>query len=194
MNTAPTTADDIRACARSLIIAGGYGSFSYADIAAVVGIRKASIHHHFPTKVDLVRDVVARYRQDAAAGLAALQQHVADPVAQLDAYLGYWAACIADGSASFCVCALLAAERPALPPEVAAEVSAHFRSLSSWLAAVLERGAREGRIHLVSAPDIEAEVVMASVHGAMLAARAYGDPNMFGAITRPLLARLTTPR
>ena len=52
MAIATATSDDILGCARTLIIAGGYNGFSYADVAAVVGIRKASIHHHFPTKVD----------------------------------------------------------------------------------------------------------------------------------------------
>ena len=28
----------------------GYSAFSYADLAAAVGIRKPSIHHHFPAK------------------------------------------------------------------------------------------------------------------------------------------------
>jgi TetR/AcrR family transcriptional regulator, transcriptional repressor for nem operon len=32
---------------------------------------------------------------------------------------------------------------------------------------------------------------MATVHGAMLSARAYGDPKMFGVITAPLLERLS---
>jgi TetR/AcrR family transcriptional repressor of nem operon len=32
---------------------------------------------------------------------------------------------------------------------------------------------------------------MASVHGAMLSARAYGDPAMFGAIMKPQLDLLT---
>jgi TetR/AcrR family transcriptional repressor of nem operon len=38
----------------------------------------------------------------------------------------------------------------------------------------------------------EAEAFMASVHGAMLSARAYGDPRIFGVITHPLLERLAT--
>jgi TetR/AcrR family transcriptional repressor of nem operon len=32
---------------------------------------------------------------------------------------------------------------------------------------------------------------MATIHGAMLSARAYGDPKMFGVITGPLLDRLS---
>jgi TetR/AcrR family transcriptional repressor of nem operon len=44
MNTPSSTADDILACARALIVAGGDNGFSYADIAETVGIRKPSIH------------------------------------------------------------------------------------------------------------------------------------------------------
>jgi len=185
-----TTSDNILACARSLIVASGYNGFSYADIADVIGIRKASIHHHFPSKVDLVRTLVARYRQEAEAGMANLELQVSDPLEQLRLYTGYWEACIADASAPICVCALLASELPVLPEEVALEVRAHFRTLSAWLRSVLERGARDGRLQLTSPPRAEAEAFMATVHGAMLSARAYGDPQIFGLVTGPLLERV----
>jgi TetR/AcrR family transcriptional repressor of nem operon len=188
-NLSPTS-DDILACARSLIVAGGYNGFSYADIADVVGIRKASIHHHFPSKVDLVRTLVARYREEAEAGMANLELQVSDPLQQLRLYAGYWEACIADASAPFCICALLAGQLPVLPEEVGLEVRAHFRSLSAWLTSVLERGARHGQLQLMSTPRAEAEAFMAAVHGAMLSARAYGDPKIFGVVTGPLLERL----
>lgn len=185
-----TTSDDILACARSLIIAGGYNGFSYADIANVVGIRKASIHHHFPSKVDLVRTLVARYREEAEAGIASLELQASDPLGQLRFYTGYWEACIANASAPFCVCALLASELLVLPEEVGLEVRAHFRSLSEWLTSVLARGARHGQLQLMGTPRAEAEAFMATVHGAMLSARAYGDPKIFGVVTGPLLERL----
>jgi TetR/AcrR family transcriptional repressor of nem operon len=35
---------------------------------------------------------------------------------------------------------------------------------------------------------------MATVHGAMLSARAYGDPKMFAIVTAPLLDRLSARR
>jgi len=194
MSTPSTTADDILSCARSLIIAGGYDSFSYADISEVVGIRKASIHHHFPAKADLVRTLVARYREEAEAGIAELERNVPDPVGQLTAYTGYWEACIGDASAPFCVCALLATQIPVLPEEVAREVRAHFRALSAWLASVLERGARQGSLRLDGPARAEAETVLATVHGAMLSARAYGDAAMFGVVIHPLLTRLVVAR
>jgi TetR/AcrR family transcriptional regulator, transcriptional repressor for nem operon len=194
MGNVPTTADDILECARSLIVAGGYNGFSYADIADVVGIRKPSIHHHFPSKVDLVRTLVARYRNEVEGGIAELERHISDPFNLLEKYAGYWEACIRDGSAPFCVCALLASELPVLPEEVALEVKAHFRSLSTWLTSVFERGVQQGRLHLANAPRVEAELFMATVHGAMLSARAYGDPKVFGLIIAPLLNRLSIDR
>ncbi len=191
MITPSTTYDDILRCARSLLIEGGYNGFSYADIAKVVGIRNASIHHHFPTKSDLVRTLVARYREEAEAGIAELERQVADPADQLRGYVGYWEACIVDASAPLCLCALLASQIPVLPEEITLEVRAHFRTFSAWLTSVLEHGARQGSLHFSGTAKAEAEAFLASVHGAMLSARAYGDPKMFGVITRPLLQRLT---
>lgn len=192
MDNLSTTFDNILACARTLIVTGGYNGFSYADIADVVGIRKASIHHHFPSKVDLVRTLVARYRKEAEAGMANLELQVSDPLEQLRYYTGYWEACIADASAPFCVCALLASQLPVLPEEVALEVRAHFSYLSAWLTSVLERGVLQGQFQLMNTPLDEAETFMATVHGAMLSARAYGDPKIFGVVTETLMERLVS--
>ena len=65
------TAAQIVASARSLLATRGYNGFSYADIAEAVGISKPSIHHHFPSKAELVKVVVAQYREEARQGLAA---------------------------------------------------------------------------------------------------------------------------
>lgn len=191
MNKISSTADDILACSRSLIVSGGYNGFSYADIAKVVGIRKPSIHHHFPSKADLVKTLVERYIVEAKEGIGNLEHAVPLPLDQLRTYIGYWKACIGDQSAPFCVCALLANELPVLPEQVAEPVRAYFRFLSGWLASVLERGAEQGAIVLTNTPRVEAESFMATVHGAMLSARAYGDTDMFGVIMDPQLVRLT---
>lgn len=190
MTNPSSTADDILACARSLIIAGGYNGFSYADIAEVVGIRKASIHHHFPSKVDLVRTLVERYREDARLGFAALERMATDPRDQLSSYIAYWEKCLVDAREPFCVCAMLASELPILPASVAVEVRLHFATLSKWLTSAFERGAQMGTFRLSSTPQAEAEAFMAMVHGGMLSARVSGDPKLFGMITASMLDRL----
>lgn len=190
MLSSSNTSQNILHCARSLIAAGGYNGFSYADIAKTIGIRNASIHHHFPSKAILVTTLVTQYREEAEAGISALERNVPDPVAQLRAYVGFWEACIVDATAPLCVCAMLASEIPVLPEEIALEVRAHFRTISAWLASVFERGVKQGRFQLTASAKMEAEIFMAATHGAMLSARAYGDANMFGAIVHPVLARL----
>jgi TetR/AcrR family transcriptional regulator, transcriptional repressor for nem operon len=42
--------------------AGGYHAVSFRDVAADVGIRSASVHHHFPQKADLGTALVRRYQ------------------------------------------------------------------------------------------------------------------------------------
>ena len=47
--------------AEGLVQRRGYNGFSYDDVAIIVGIKKPSIHHHFPTKAELVAVVAQRY-------------------------------------------------------------------------------------------------------------------------------------
>ncbi|WP_413722993.1 TetR/AcrR family transcriptional regulator [Sodalis sp. RH23] len=184
-------AAEIAAHARLLLAAGGYNSFSYADISARVHISKASIHHHFPSKEELVRTVVALYREEARAGMAALDSQLADPLAELNAYADYWITCIRDGTSSFCICAMLAAELLTIPVRVADEVCGHFQDQSDWLASLLQNGAAQGQFHLRASAAVEAGAFMATVHGAMLAARAYGNPQTFQSIIQPTIHHLT---
>jgi len=74
------------------------------------------------------------------------------------------------------------------------EVKAYFQFLSKWLTGVIERGAAQGTLTIAAAPRVEAEAFMATVHGAMLSARAYGDVLTFGMIIAPTLQKLIRAR
>ncbi|MEO1520065.1 MAG: TetR/AcrR family transcriptional regulator [Cyanobacteria bacterium J06633_2] len=58
------TAQKILDVAQDIVRRHGYSAFSYADISQQVGIRKASIHYHFPSKDELVKRLVMRYRDN----------------------------------------------------------------------------------------------------------------------------------
>lgn len=187
---AQNTAGQIVDTARQLIMTRGYNGFSYADVADAVGIRKASIHHHFAAKSDLASAVVDQSRAIIHAQVAQLAEAEPDAATQLRAYAGYWERCILDNSAPFCVAAMLAAELPSLPDDLAAAVRAHFAELTGWLARILELGVRQGSVVLAGAPAEEADAFMSAIYGAMLSARAFGDPGRFVAITETLLSRV----
>ncbi|MEF3091753.1 TetR/AcrR family transcriptional regulator [Raoultella sp. WB_B2P2-3] len=184
-------ANEIISYTRQLLTSGGYQSFSFADISAKVNIRKASIHHHFPSKAELVKVVVTGYREEARAGMQAMSRQMNNPVAELQAYVDYWATCIREGSSPFCICAMLAVELPTLPPEIASEVTGHFSDLTDWLASLLRRGESEKRLRISGAPADEASLLMATVHGAMLSARAFNDADIFRRIVQPLIDNIT---
>jgi TetR/AcrR family transcriptional repressor of nem operon len=186
-------AAEIANCTQSLLAAGGYNGFSYADIAEAVKISKASVHHHFPTKANLVQSVLQRHREQGRLGLAALQKQIADPLARLNAYTGYWAACIRDGRQPYCIFAMLGSELSVIPDEVADEVRGHFRDMAAWLAATLEAGVAEGIFELHAAPAAEARALLATVHGGMLSARVFGDPDLFATIVEQGVSQLLAP-
>lgn len=185
------TASRILNCAQALLVERGYNAFSYADIAEVVHVSKATIHHHFQTKSFLVKEILVRYRANIRVMMDSMKGLVPDSFGQLKAYANFWETCIRDHTTPFCICVLLAAEIPTLPEEVRAEVQGHFRELALWLASIMEEGDRQGVIHLESPVAVEAEVFMAAIHGAMLASRAHGDWRVFASVAAEAMRRLT---
>ena len=188
------TADRIIAAARQLIMRRGYNGFSYADISDAINIRKASIHHHFPAKTDLVIAVLNAWREAFAADVASLEASGADAIAQLRAYIGHWERCIADDTAPFCVAGMLGAELPSLPEEVVQGVKTFFNDLTSWLERVLESGVKGDLIKLDTSVHAEAATLVSLVYGAMLAARAYANVELFKQVTEGAVERLVKPR
>ena len=191
MGSVPSdTAGKLVGAAAQLIMRGGYNGFSYADLAKRLGIRNASIHHHFPSKVDLVVAVVEQGRAIIRAQIAALEEGSPVAMDQLLSYTGYWERCIKDQTAPFCLAAVLAAELPGLPAAVAVSVRGHFVDLAAWLERVLTLGVEQGAMRLDAPPALEAETFMAAVYGAMLAARAFDDPGRFDLIVEASIQRV----
>ncbi|HEY0263134.1 MAG TPA: TetR/AcrR family transcriptional regulator [Granulicella sp.] len=186
------TSELILQSAHILISDLGYSAFSYADISEAVQIRKASIHHHFPTKASLVVAVLKAHRERLIQGTQLLTQQVSDPFARLQAYVQYWEDCIRGNKEPFCIAALLAAELPSLPDDVRSEIQQHFQELSGWLRQTLEEGVTKRSLKLQGTSEDEAQTLMALIHGAMLSARALGTPDVFRAVTTSALKRISS--
>jgi TetR/AcrR family transcriptional repressor of nem operon len=184
------TADRLVQEARQLIIHGGYNGFSYADLAERFGIRKASIHHHFPSKVDLVVAVIEQERAGLRAQIDALEATTPGAIDQLLAYLDYWKRCIADQPAAFCLAGVLAVELPGLPPQIGPAVRGFFTDLHNWLERLLALGVEQGTLQLENPPDVAAEFFQSAVYGAMLIARAHDDPARFAVVVDAFFRRM----
>jgi TetR/AcrR family transcriptional repressor of nem operon len=167
------TADRILESAHALLADRGYSAFSYADIAEMVKIRKASIHHHFPTKAVLVTTVLKQHRHKLGLALKTVTQRIDNPLKRLDAYVLHWEKCIRDKTEPICIAALLGAELPSLPGEE-----------------TLEQGHSKGIIRLEQSASAEAETFIALMHGAMISARTYGTSKVYTVVMQGALRRL----
>lgn len=184
------TAARIRNAAHDLIALHGYAGFSFADVSEVVGVRKPSIHHHYPTKADLVVAVLREHRSNLAHAVTDLDQQVGDPMQRLQRYVDFWEGCMRENRRPICIAALLSAEAPGIPEEVAAEVKQHFDFFTRWTRTTLEEGTEKGSIQLHATLAEEAQNFVAVVHGAMLSARIYASATIFKSVTSSALSQL----
>lgn len=156
----------------------GFDGFSYADLAEDVGIRKASIHHHFPTKAALSVELMQRYYRDIKEVCADIDVTVATGGARLDALINRYRAAL-DGGKSLCLCVSFSTSRESLPPAVILEISRFRVMMIDWLKETFETGQTDGTIANVIDPAQEAAATLPLLEGAQLAARAEENPELF---------------
>ncbi|MDB9528687.1 TetR/AcrR family transcriptional regulator [Oscillatoria sp. CS-180] len=183
------TAQQILDVAQDLVRCRGYSAFSYADISKQVGIRKASIHYHFPSKEALGKELVKRYRTTFQQKLKAIEQSESDPRQQLQQFVGLYRSGLSERQ--MCLCGMLSAEIEVLPDSIQEEVRAFLSVVQNWLTSVLTAGEVAGCLQPRVAPATEASLSLATVQGAQLIARtAANSLATFDGIAQPLLASL----
>lgn len=170
----------------------GFDAFSYADLSREVGIRKASIHHHFPVKADLAFGLIERYALRFSATLANIDREHVSAADKLRAYQAVYRDALADGT-QLCLCVSMSAGRNSFSDPVL-DLLAQFHDDSvAWLSQVFVQGADDGSVAYISEPEVEARAALALMEGAQLVARAAEDITLFEQSTAAFLARLTPP-
>lgn len=184
MDTRNALLDSAELLARSR----GFDAFSYADLSRAVGIRKASIHHHFPTKADLALALIKRYREQFGDVLRSIAASAPTGGARLRGYLDAYRAALLGGRA-VCLCVAFSAGRESFSDPVLAELNAFHHDGLSWLQETFEQGRDDASIEAVGTPSEEADAALALVEGAQLLARAAGDVARYDAATEILRRR-----
>jgi TetR/AcrR family transcriptional repressor of nem operon len=187
---------DTRSCliesATTLVRQRGYSAFSYADLAAAVGIRKPSIHHHFPSKGDLAAAVVATHIETFSGRLDDIAARIADPLKRIEAYAGLYRESFDAGQG--CLCGVLASELNVLPAAAQAEVRRFFALNLAWLERTLAAAHAAGRLRRDVQAGREARTVLSTLQGALCLALTLQDARGFDAAVAGLLAGLRRAR
>jgi TetR/AcrR family transcriptional regulator, transcriptional repressor for nem operon len=171
------TRERILDAAQRLAQQRGFNAFSYADVSQAVGIRKASIHHHFASKADLELALVQRYSARFAAELESIDRGIPGAGDRLRAYGALYKATL-DADA-ICLCGMLASDSTAVPQAVRSPLADFFAQHALWIAGVLDAGRRAGEFVFAEAPLRRAQALLATLQGGLLLAHGVGDLQMF---------------
>ncbi len=164
--------------AQKLMQERGYNAFSYADISEKVGIRKASIHYHFPSKSDLAKEALVRYRARVRELTRHVDQQTTDPRQKLEWLVNGYSMMLREQNL-ICLCGVLGAELPTLPEGVRNEVLGFFSEVETWLSGVLEQGVKIGMMQVEQPLELEARLLLSTIQGALMVARAFNDAARF---------------
>lgn len=186
------TAGRILDSAERLVQSRGFNGFSYADVAAELGITKASLHYHFAGKAELGQALVERYAARFATALDGIDEAGGDAPAKLDAYTRIYADVLQ--KKRMCLCGMLAADYETLPGPMREAVVRFFDDNETWLTGVLEQGQAEGSLAIDGSATEAAQALVGGLEGAMLIARPYGEPGRFQAAATRLLDSLAVAR
>jgi TetR/AcrR family transcriptional regulator, transcriptional repressor for nem operon len=163
--------------AEAVVRRHGYAGFSYADLTTRVGIRKASVHHHFPAKEDLGVALVDTYAERFTRALADILLATDTATGRLDAYAGLYRSGLRAGQG--CLCGVLTSELQELPERIQGGVHRFFQLNADWLAAVIAAGQGDGCLRADLEPRPQAFAVLASLQGAILVGLALGSMAAF---------------
>lgn len=154
-----TTRATIVKTADELIRDKGYNAISFVDIANIVGIRKPSVHHHFPHKADL--------------GIAVIEFHIAQleqirekyknksPAEQLDRFFGIYNEIKKQNR--ICIVGSLSTDFNTLEPAVQQKLQEFSDHMIAWVSQFLKEGKAEGIFHFKQSARTKAIMLLSGM-------------------------------
>ncbi|MEB3272326.1 MAG: TetR/AcrR family transcriptional regulator [Prochlorothrix sp.] len=185
-NIRKSTATQILDIAQNLLQSRGYSAFSYADISEQVGIRKASIHYHFPSKEDLVRRLIQYHRKGWEQTCDRICQSHDQPVPKLLAFVNLYRLELQQHQLN--LGGMLAADFQTLSPLLQTELQRFLQHREDWLSQVLAEGEAAQLWRCQPSVTVETQGLLSLLQGAQLLARTAPDPSIaFDGVIDPIL-------
>lgn len=186
------TKERILNLAENLILERGFNAFSYQHLSDTIGIKKASIHYHFPTKEDLGKAIVIRYRENFREWKKKLDEDGLKELDKLDAFFATYKSIVTQTD-KICMPGILGAELNTLSPEMKEEMKLYFQERFNWLKQLLADGLYSGSFHFIGNPEHQALLIISSLQGIMQIARTNKNPEYYYNMTTLLRQSLLKP-
>jgi AcrR family transcriptional regulator len=176
-----STADRLVLAAMRLFAEKGYGSTSVADILREAGANSGSLYHAFPTKQDLLLEVLRRYREGIGPMLLApAWEGVEDPIERVFALLAAYRRMLVSTECVYgCPIGSLALELHEPDPAVRELLATNF---DGWTRAI-EECLNSAADRLPSGVETSrlAQFVLTTMEGGVMQARTHRSPDAFDA-------------
>lgn len=186
---APDTKTMLMDAAEHQVRHKGADGFSYADLSKQVGIRKASIHYHYPAKSDLLTAILVRYDERVMELLDGYAAERPTAGQQLDGFIDLYRDGLQDGTL-LCLCVAYTVSQDSLSDDTQRAITRFRARVKSWLEQSFQRARSDGSVAHIGTPELEAAAVHALVEGAQIAARISGELASYDAATQSFRNRL----
>jgi AcrR family transcriptional regulator len=176
-----STADRLVLAAMRLFAEKGYGSTSVADILREAGANSGSLYHAFPTKQDLLLEVLRWYRDGIGPMLLApAWEGVEDPIERVFALLAAYRRMLVSTECVYgCPIGSLALELHEPDPAVRELLATNF---DGWTRAIEEcLGNAADRLPSGVETSRLAQFVLTTMEGGVMQARTHRSPDAFDA-------------
>ncbi|MBF0226447.1 MAG: TetR/AcrR family transcriptional regulator [Desulfobacterales bacterium] len=166
------TKQEILNIAEELILTKGYTNFSYKDISETIGIRRASIHHHYPTKEDLGSAFVQKYQIQFKIWCDLTKDK--SPKEKFEEFLELYKL-LSNNFQKACPIGMLITEYIVLPQKLQIEIKNFFSTIVSWLSDVLEEGKKQKEFKSEINPIVFANIIVILLSGTLKTALVFED-------------------
>lgn len=178
--------------AQDLIQKRGINAFSFQDLSKAVGIRKASVHHHFATKADLIESLMDRFLVQFEHATSRILASKVNGKTKLQRYCSLFQGTLKAGNNDKnCLCGMLMAEVASVDNSVRVQIQRFLRENVTFVESILEEGVQDGTLESQKNIKSTALLVLSALEGGLLIARSDRGPRQLTSIVTQLVAMLS---
>ncbi len=174
--------------AENLIQSVGVNAMSYKHISEAVGIRKASIHHHFPKKDDLVDELLHRCQNSYGANYTCIVEGKGSAPEKLRNLAGVFKNGLK--SKKLCMIGSISTDKNTLQDNSCKILENTIAKTVTIFSKVFEQGRDEKSLQFAGEPADAAYSFLTFLVGTQIVARANGGEKMFDKATKIFIEAL----
>ena len=154
----------------------GVNSVSFRELAQKAGIKSSSVHYYFPTKNDLIHEIIYHYNEAFESILEDLASKNMKCVDTLLAFADIFIT-VYKKDRRFCLCGMLASDVLSLDEVSELKLSHFFQLTEKWLVQIMKKGRANKELKNNDLDSkITAQAVLSLLEGALLIDRLSKKP------------------